>query len=64
MAARRDKECIGEIWSPTDELRDSLEARIAACQAQYDKVVVYRSGRGDLVDLTAELLKKNRGIER
>lgn len=64
MRQKRNAKRELEIWSPTTESRESLDARIAACQAQGACVIVYRSGRGDLANLTGDLLRNNREIER
>ena len=52
------------LWSATTEPKESLDARIAACQAKGDRVIIYRSGKGDLTALTADLLRQNRYAQR
>lgn len=64
MRQKRNAKREVEIWSPTTEPKESLDARIAACQAQGACVIVYRSGRGNLASHTGDLLRHNKEIER
>lgn len=52
-----------EIWAPNDMPPEVLEAEIAVLRSQGNRVIVYRSGHGNLVSLTSELLRLNRDLE-
>ena len=52
------------LWSATTESKESLDARIAACQAKGDRVIIYHSGKENLTSLTADLLRQNRYAQR
>ena len=51
-----------EIWVPNGTSENELNLKVAAIQAQGKRVIVFRSGRGDLAELTGELLKRNLGL--
>lgn len=53
-----------ELWVTNDTPKESLDARIAALRAQGSRVIVFRSGHGDLTDLTGELLRINKDLGR
>ena len=63
MGKRNDMEEI-EIWATNDMNPEALESRIAEARSQNKRVIVFRSGHGDLADLTSELLRCNLGFDR
>ena len=52
-----------ELWVPNGTSKASLDTRIAALQAQGNRVIVFHSGRGDLAELTGDLLRINKDLE-
>lgn len=52
-----------EIWVPHTMDSAVLDAKIAALRAQGFRVILFRSGRGDLLELSRELLRANRDLD-
>lgn len=52
-----------EIWVSHQTAEETVRACVRACEAQGCRVILYRSGTGDLAALTGDLLQKNRDIE-
>ena len=52
------------LWVPNGADQASLDAKIAALRAQGNRVIIFRSGKGDLSELTGELLRRNRDSGR
>ena len=48
-----------EIWVSHDMDPKVVDAKIADLRSQGLRVIVYRSGNGDLAELTGELLRAN-----
>jgi len=53
-----------ELWVPNGASESALDARIRALQAQGQRVIVFRSGHGNLAELTGDLLRINKDLER
>lgn len=51
-----------EIWVPHSASASEVDNCVRRCRVYGQRVVVYRSGRADLVDMTAALLQVNRNI--
>ena len=50
---------IAEIWCAANTPEDELEKQILSLRKQHYTVAVFKSGKGDLADLTYELLRIN-----
>ena len=52
-----------EIWVPHNASSSEVDNCVRRCRVHGKTLVIYRSGRADLVDVTSALLQANRNID-
>lgn len=52
-----------EIWVPRGVPVSEVDNCVRHCRVHGKSLVIYRSGRADLVDVTSALLQANRNID-